>query len=585
MSITPAARSPFGHPWAVAAGVATVALAASIGVVLGSFLINGKAGAEIGAAAGYVPATAVTYVEARLDLPDGQRAALQELLGRFNGIDLDDVMGPALADRLDELFAASGTGHSYSEDIAPWFDGRVAFALLDADYISLEAAMSPIGGIGPGSLDGIPNMLVMVGTTDPAATGTFLDEVRGEAEAKGATATSETYGGTMIWSITGVADELEQMGTSMPSGGAYAVAGDQLLLGAGAEAIRTALDVHAGTADSFAARDDVAAAVADLPAQRVATFVSDSAPVVAAMREALTSFMPELDRIADVYASGLSMLQVGSLHFEGDRVVADGVGTMPSRGMANSDRSLAEAIPADALFYLDGTDIGSYLADIIGAAKEAAAAAGQEAAVAQVEGILGADIESFFAWIDDAAVAGGWDGTAPWGGLVITPTSIEEAELRLGQLRALAGLAGMAGGDVPLTVSEEEIDGVTVTRFAVSGMGADVAFEYAVTDDRVLLGLGDGFIARALGTDAGASLAASARFGAALAEVGGASGTSVVWADLAALRDAIAEGLPAEEQGTYDEKVAPWLEPLDTLVGVMRVEGERIISQGALIAK
>ena len=118
MSITTAARSPFRQPWAVAAGVATVALAASIGVVLGSFLINGKAGAEIGAAAGYVPATAVTYVEARLDLPDGQRAALQELLGRFNGIDLDDVMGPGLADRLDELFAGSGTGHSYSEDFA-----------------------------------------------------------------------------------------------------------------------------------------------------------------------------------------------------------------------------------------------------------------------------------------------------------------------------------------------------------------------------------------------------------------------------------------------------------------------------------
>ena len=581
MSISPAARATFRQPWAVAAAVATVALAATMGAVLGNFLVNGKAGAAIGASAGYVPASAVTYVEARLDLPDGQRAALEQLLGRFDGITVDDVIGAGLGEKIDQLLSESGVEHTYTDEIAPWFDGSVAFALLDANAVSPAGLMGPLGGMGMSEL---PSALVLLGTRDPAATTAFLDDLRGEAEAKGATTSSESHAGATIWSISDVASE-GGMGGTAPSGGAYAVSGDHLLIGVSADDVRTALDVHSGSVDSFAERADVQAAVAKLPSDRVATLVADAAPVVAAMRDALTELMPELDAVADVYASGLSMLQVGSLRFEDDRVVADGVGTMPSRGMSNSQRSLAEAIPADSLVYVDGTGIGAYLADLIGAAKEAAAAAGEESTVAQVEGILGADIEAFVSWIDQAAVTVGWDGSEPWGGFVIVPTSTDEAQLRLGQLKALAGLAGMAGGGVPLTVTEEEVDGVTVTRFAVSEMGMDVAFEYAVADGRVLIGFGDTFIARVLQTDAASSLATNERFAAALDEVGGASGTSLVWADLDGLRQSAENAIPSDQRSEYDEKAAPWVEPLDTLIGVMRVEGDSVISQGALITK
>ena len=572
--------------WVVAAAGATVALAAGIGVVLGTFLISGRVAADAGVAAGYVPADAVVYVEARLDLPGNQRAALEELLGRFSAIEVDDVIGPGLADSLDALIDESGVEYSYSADIAPWFDGRVAFAMLDAGDLSMDGAVNPLSPFGAGDLggmSGMPDGLVLIGTRDAAATSAFLDRVRGDAEAEGATPTSEAYAGTTIWSI-GVADP--QGGEDVPGEtGAYAVSGDQLVLSGSAATIRTALDVHAGSAASFGAREDVRAAIAELPRDRVATFVSDATPMVAMLREQLTSLMPELDAVADVYASGISMLQVGSLRFEGDRIVADGAGSMPSRGMANTDRAIAEAVPADALVYLDGSDIGSYLADLTAAVKEAAVAAGEEATIAQVEGILGAEIETFVAWVDDAALVAGWDGSDPWGGLLITPTSTDEAELRLGQLKALAGLAGMAGGDIPLTVTEEVVDGVDVTRFGVDGMGQEVAFEYAITDGRVLIGFGDSFIERVLATDASASLATNERFSSAVASAGGASSTSIIWADVAAIREAVAAGLPADERAEYDETVAAWVEPLDTLIGVMRVDGDLVISRGALIAR
>lgn len=585
MSISTAARSSHRPRWAIAAVAATVALAASIGGVLGAFLITDRAAADVGVAAGYVPADAVAYVEARLDLPGDQRAALTELLGRFSGIEIDDVLGAGLADKLDALLDDSGVDSSYRTDIAPWFDGRLALAVLDAGDVS-AGAMNPLAPMAPGAMTVMPDALIVLGTRDAAATTAFLDRVRGDAEADGATSTSETYAGTTIWSISvsepqGIENAPEGAGGQ----GAYALSDDQLILSASAEAIHTALDVHAGSAVSFGARDDVRSALAELPEDRVATFVSDATPMVEMIREQLTSFMPELDAIVDVYASGISMLQVGSLRFEGDRIVADGAGSMPSRGMANSNRTIAEAVPADALVYLDGTDIGAYLADLVTAAKEAAVAAGQAAAVAQVEGILGADVEAFVAWVDDAAVVAGWDGSAPWGGLLITPTSTDEAELRLGQLRALAGMAGMAGSEIPLTVTEDVVNGVDVTRFTVDGMGTEVAFEYAITDGRMLLGFGDSFVERVLATDAGSSLATNDRFMSAIDGAGGASSTSIVWADISAIRAALEEGLPADEHAKYSEHLAAWLEPLDTLIGVMRVDGDLVISRGALIAK
>lgn len=583
MSITSAARPSRLRPWTLAVGVATAALAAAIGIVLGGFLLNGRGAADVAAAAGYVPADAIAYLEIDLDLPDGQRAALEQLLGRFSGIVVDDVLGDGLAGQLDSWAEETGIDLRYSTDVAPWFDGQVSLTMLSADVLGL-GAMAPFGpgaSMDPMATAAVPEVLVTLGTRDAAATSAFLDRVRAEAEADGATMSSEEYAGTTIWTLDGAAVD----GMEATPSGAFAVVDDQLLVGIGADTLHAALDVHAGDAPSFAAREDVVAALDALPTDRVATVVSDAAPVVALLREQLSAVTPELDAVIDVYASGLSMLQVGSVRFEGNRAVGDSAGSLPARGMTNSERTLAEAVPASALFYLDGVDIGPYLADLVAAGKQAAAASGVDGSIAQVEGILGAGVESFVSWVDEAAITGGWDDDAPWGGLLITPTSVEDAELRLGQLRALANLAGMTGGELPLTVSTEEIDGVEVTRFAIAdtaGLGVEVAFEYAIADGRVLIGFGDTFVAHVLATDADSSLAASDRFAGAVEDAGGASSTSVVWADLAAIREIALAQVSEAEREMYDAEAAAWLEPLDLLVGVMRVDGDLVLSHGTL---
>ena len=67
--------------------------------------------------------------------------------------------------------------------------------------------------------------------------------------------------GVTVWTMDG----------SDPMTGAdfsYAVTDDQLLLGSSADAVTTALDVHAGSADSLAQRSEVRDLAGHLPDER-----------------------------------------------------------------------------------------------------------------------------------------------------------------------------------------------------------------------------------------------------------------------------------------------------------------------------
>ena len=137
------------------------ALALGIGVTLGSFLLNTRASA-LGSAAGYVPAAAPFYVELRVEPSADQDAALREFLGHFpaiEGLDLDAPLVDQMAEHLDEAFAAGGAEVSWSEDIDPWFDGRLAVAVLDVPALAAD----------PTSMDAAPPTLIMAGVTDRVA--------------------------------------------------------------------------------------------------------------------------------------------------------------------------------------------------------------------------------------------------------------------------------------------------------------------------------------------------------------------------------------------------------------------------------
>jgi hypothetical protein len=219
--------------------------------------------------------------------------------------------------------------------------------------------------------------------------------------------------------------------------------------------------------------------------------------------------------------------------------------------------------------------------------------------VAMIEAALGADLEELVSWIDDGAMSFGFDGSQAYGGMVLVPNDMEAAERRLSQLGTFAGLAALDPSS-GVSVEEAEVGSTSVTTIRWEDADAPpdpmlpiptaLVVQYAVTDDRALIGLGDAFIGRVLELDPADALASVARFSDSVDEFGGASNTGVAWLDLTGLREAIETYLEPrlgtmDPDGYYETEIRPWLLPLDRIVSVTRLEGDVHVQRGALLVE
>jgi hypothetical protein len=314
------------------------------------------------------------------------------------------------------------------------------------------------------------------------------------------------------------------------------------------------------------------------------------------MRGALEAADPALAEAMGLYLDAVPSFVVSTIGFEDDAIRKGSVTPLPGGGMTptNARRDLAASVPADAIFFADGTNVGPRLTQMVTGVRAAlGAGAGGAPALTQldqVEAALGGDLEDFVSWIGSGAMAIGWSGEQPYGGLVLEASDPEAARQRLGQLRAVAELAAL-DPSVQVGVSTAQLDGVEVTTFTVTspqtdaGMWqvGDIVLQYALDGDTVLIGFGDEFVARALALEPGGSLADHDRFIGAVDRFGGDDNTGAFFLDLLALREAIEAAARDTIGPKYESKVKPNLEPLDYLAGVTRVEGDAIISSFGLV--
>ena len=577
VSATVQAAHPSSAWRAVVIGTVAV-LAVGIGISAGSFLLTSRSAGGVGPGAAYVPASAPFYVEIAVVPSVAQDEALRELLGHFppiDGLDLDRPLHEGLVELIDEGFVSSDADLSYAEDVGPWFGGTVAMAVTDIDP---EAFADPM------AVPDVPDVLVIASVTDPDAAETTVDKLLDEAVAGGADVTETEHRGVVIVSI---GDEE----------GAYAITDDALLIGQTADAIRAGLDVDA---DGASLAEDAAwgSITAQLPDDRLLFGLFDLTDLMTASMESSAQMSGLPADAFDTIFEGQPMRAAFAVSAEGNLLALDSASDAPTGAfvVANEERGLADEVPADALYVADGGDLGSALTEYVHVVKEAAAAdptAAEE--LATFESALGADLEEFVSWIGDGAMVAGWDGSEAYAGLVIVPTDVEAARDRLDQLAGFARLGGL-DPSMGVTVEESEVGGVTVTtiRWQDPMMTPDptmpvptgVAIEYAVSDDRVVIGVGDRFVGRVLELDAADSLGASERFADAVAAFGGANNAGVAWLDIDGVREALeATVLPfAEAMGMagYDD-VRPWLEPLDRLIFVSRLEGDVVVQRGGLL--
>ena len=573
--------------WRVAVIGLVGVLAVGIGVAAGSFLLTARA-AAVGSGAAYVPADAPFYFEMRLEPSEAQDEALRDFLAHFppmEGVDLERALYAQLTERIDEMLGAEGAGVSWASDVAPWFDGRVAMALTDFPLEAMEVPADPM------AMPEVPPFVVLLGVTDATAAADAIDRILAEAASDAPTFTESQHLGFTIRSSDG------------PDGGAYALADDQLVVASDADGVRAALDTHASGAGTLAEMAEISRLTDALPEDWLAFVTYDMTELMAGAFGQAAEQEPEMAAAFESLLEHQSLRGTMAFSAAGDRLLMDAASEPPTGPFAvvNADRGLAAEVPGDALYYSEAGNLGAAWAAVIEPIKQAVAATPEGAdQLETMEAALGADLEDLVSWIDDGAVVIGYDGSQPYGGLVLVPNDVEAAQRRLGQLGSFASL-GALDPQSGISVEETEVAGVTVTTitwdatdagleaFAMP-MTSGIVLEYAVTDDRALIGVGDVFVRRVLELDAADSLALVPRYADAIAAMGGAENTAVVWLDLAGTRDALETALgpmieSADPDGLYESGVRPWLLPLDRVVGVSRLEGDVLVQRTALLVE
>ena len=552
---------------AVVIGIVAV-LAIAMGAVAAMFITSARS-IGAGPAAAYVPAGAPMYFEWRVIPSAEQEAALRGLLAQFPipDFDADRPITDQWTELLDRALADSDAPFSWSEDVASWFDGRIAFALTDASVLSATSPDMAMQGF-----------VFLVGVTDPAAAEAFTNDMREQA---GIAYDSVDHGGVTIWSSS------DGFGQTW----AFAVADDQIVVAASADEVADALDVANG-GDSFAANQELGALGAGLPDDWLGFGLVDNEAILASAREDIELTVPEMAPLFDELMAMQSTRGMMAVVATESGISFEGTADAPTGAfaVANEARDLATQVPSDALFFADGGNIGPVLAELATTLKAAAAAEPTaEEGIGQVEAALGAELEEVVEWIDDGAIAIGYDGSEPYGGLILTASDPEAATQRIESLLSLARLSVM-DPSLGISVTETTIADTEVTTIAWTnpdvGLGmvpvTGAVLQVAVDGDRVLIGIGEAFVPRVLELDPADSLASSERFSAAIDGLGGTTNGGTYWWDVRGTRGAVEGAIPdmLSLMGDYETMIKPWLTPFDYVAGVSVADGDRVLQHG-----
>jgi hypothetical protein len=530
-------------------GIALLVAAVVVGVsAAGAWLLTGRESAS--GLAAWMPADSVTYEELRFDLPGDQRQKLGTFLAHFPGFDDQAILDQKLAEVYDRVIqAATKDKHNYSSDIKPWFGGQTAFAL---GGLPQGSGTDGSGAITAGDF----HALAAISTTDPTAASAWLKKILDEA---GTTYTTADHAGTQ---------ELI-LGASSPQG-AVAVRSQVMLIG-DRTSVERSLDANGsgGLAASDAFRKAQSANDAD---RLLGLYVDVKSYLGFAFRMGSTadpSAVAGLQSIADLMPAWLG----ASVRAEGDALVSDYA--MPHNDKlpmpANAPTTLADHLAPSTLFVYDVNDYGSTLVKSLDLYRSNPALAEGFKQVEQAVGILGG-FDQLLGWVGESAAVVDRDGSTPIGGLVVVPKDRAAAD-RLGlQIKNLIALGGGVSG---ISTRDEQYAGTTITiadlgdlsriggsaNLPISGH-AELA--WAITDQLVVFGVGDGFVKRVLDTKADASLGSDPRFKGLVDRVG--DHNALGFADLTAVRSLVEGALPSEAKALYEKDYKPYLEPFDAFV-------------------
>ncbi|OGN87427.1 MAG: hypothetical protein A2X23_03635 [Chloroflexi bacterium GWC2_73_18] len=534
--------------WAIAAFL-TVAVA---GVAVGGYLALQAAGQKPAAAA-FLPADTLLYVQVTAEPTGDQHDKLLALLKRFPGFEDQSKLEQKIDETLDRLLRQANV--DYLNDVKPWLGSTAALA-----------ARWP-GGSDPQAVQ----VAFLVASIDDARLRQLIADRAEKARAEGREVATETYRDVLITTVP------TREGRTV----AAAILDGQLVAASDVALAKQIIDVReaaAGTAASLAETKLFKDALARVPADRMGTLYVDTGRFLAAALEQAKS-QPNASALPPFEISGEGAL-IGYLRAEDDGVLLDfsSVGTLEVTASGSplpipsppaelgKDRAsrLDKAIPAGALLSLDIHDLGPALRYAIQAAKESQPEL--EESLKQIEqglGLMGTSMDGLLGLFGDAALVVAPHGTNPDGGLLVNPdggllvevTDAAAAERLIAQIDALLAMGGVGG------VKTEEYRGVTLHQIDLSAIGMEglpaVTPTYGVSGGLLIVSLDTGFAHAVVDVQNGAdALAAQESYKAVLARVG-AENSGAIFVDIQGLI-----GFIRASGAQIPDDVAAYLEPV-----------------------
>jgi hypothetical protein len=536
----PAAKGGNGLRWAIALGVAAIAVAIAIGAVA---LLGAPSSPE---ALRYIPGDAAMVAELRMDLPGDQMQNLGTLLAHFPGFQDQASLPLKIDEAMSRLFQMSGEGTDYVTDIKPYLSGPTFAALRTLD------------GAQSGNLSG---GLLVATTNGSVACATAFE---------GQTLTHETY------------RELDI--SKGPNGDvACAVDGRFFLVGELAS-VKLGLDAHAaGTGIDKSAK--YAAARTKLGLDRLATFYIEGK----ALLDAVSAAQPNNPALG--LGTAFPEWMAAGVRAEADALVFDAVVAPAPSATLGPDMlsfppphpiALAQLAPADTLFFMELHGAGISFHNAFSQLKSMPELAEPLAALDQVGGLDG-----LIGWIEDIGVIVTPDGDLASGAVLLVAKDAADATKKATAVTAVLQLGGL-GGDVDVDVAT--VEGVEVTTVhipdatallgqvtGIPGSGVTptpipLDFSIAAKDRIIYFGVGQGIMPKILGVKAGASLVDSAAYTHAIAR-GLADAQQVMYVAAGAGIDLLEKAIPAAELTKWTNDVKPYVDPLEAIIWTVTGDG------------
>jgi hypothetical protein len=524
--------------WSVAL-VATLLLVVS-GSGLVAFAQEGSAGSQ---GPQFVPAGAPLYLEARLDMPDGQGDALAQMLTALPGF--ADVEGfPTKREEIiDSLVQMAGAEDTEAiSGLLSSLTGEIGLAItsLSAEDVEMDEDM----------VAAEPPMIVGLAITDRAAVESAMTGMVEDA-------TTEAYGAATI-----ISDDSTTVG----------ITDGWVLISPQADEVKAAVDTLAGTTPSLADDPEFSTAFGRVPSGHLAAAYVDLQALTPLIEAGMAqSGVMALGMPAGDLLAQLPIDMVAYLYAEPDRLTLEALIT-PSEAMAAvpvGDSDLPSVFPADTQLYVEARELG---ATLTGAITAALSAAGEEGAaqMGPVEDMLGAPLPEFLSFLSDAGIGAGLSPESLWLGIAAEVTdealATERLERIMSMIRLFATGPESGIGIDTQTIGDTEVSVITLPiDSATMGLPFDIGqtVSIAVADGHLLIGTGE-FVENALTQDASASLSASDAWTDALGDDTANSG--VLYANIGSLLAQLDPMLTMMVPEWAD--IAPYATALDRFVAV-----------------